>query len=206
MSFNNSIPLVDYGLVNALQKVFPAPIVAKRDPTTADKAQIGQIWVNITTNASWVITSIVNNLANWADIAGGGGSFTSLTVSGNITSTGGNILATVGNVTAAAALVAGTTVTAATGITATTGNIVASAGNITATGGSIAAGTTLVAGTDITAITGNIAAIAGSVSAGTTVTATLGNITASNGDLVLSTAAKGVLFGGGAKVVSGTGD
>lgn len=46
----------------------------------------------------------------------------------------------------------------------------------------------------------------GSVTSTTTLTATAGNITATNGDLVASTAAKGVILGGGAKLVSGTGD
>lgn len=66
----------------------------------------------------------------WTQLAqsGGAASFSSVTATGDITSSGGNISATAGS------LSAGTTVTAGTGITATTGNIVASSGAMTASG------------------------------------------------------------------------
>lgn len=48
--------------------------------------------------------------------------------------------------------------------------------------------------------------VSGTVTAATGITSTLGDITSSAGDLVASTAAKGVVLGGGAKVVCGTGD
>jgi len=80
-----------YGLQNPLQSVFPAPIIARRAPTTADTGyQIGTIWVEpkdssgTAVNAAWLLTSIINNSANWLSIQAGGGSgagvFTSLTV------------------------------------------------------------------------------------------------------------------------------
>jgi len=165
---NNIFNKVAYGLSDALLNVFPAPIVGLRNPTTADKAQIGSVWVNKAANDAWVLTSIVSNLANWTPIGGGAGTFTSLTVTpGNITATNGNINATLGSmsagttISAGTALSAGTTVTAGTGIVSTTGNIVASTGNINATLGNINA----TAG-NIVASAGNITATVGEVVAG----------------------------------------
>lgn len=135
MATNQPYLNVAYGLTEPLLNVFPSPIVSVRNPTTADKAQLGSAWVNKSGNDAWILTSIVANAATWTPIGGGAGSFTSLTVTpGNITATAGNISATAGSVSA------GTTVTAGTGITATTGNIVASTGNIIATLGSVTSG------------------------------------------------------------------
>ena len=111
------------------------------------------------------------------------------------------------------------TLTAATGISSTVGNITAVAGNLVASLGGVIAQTSVTATTGaITANTGNISATLGSVSAGTTVnagttitagtgiTSTTGNITSTAGNLVTSTAGKGVVLGGGAKIVCGAGD
>lgn len=145
MAVNNQRKNVAYGLSDALLNVFSPPIVSKRAPTTADSAQIGTLWVNSTTNAAYILTSIVANSATWSNFSGGAGLFTSLTV------TPGNIVATLGNISATAgSLSAGTTVTAGTGITATTGNIVATAGQVNA-------GTTITAGTGLTVTTGGAA-------------------------------------------------
>jgi filamentous hemagglutinin len=99
---------------------------------------------------------------------------------GNITASAGNLVATLGGVIAQ------------TSVTATTGAITANAGNISATLGSVSAGTTVGAGTTITA--------------GTGITSTLGNITSTAGNLVASAAGKGVVLGGGAKIVCGAGN
>ncbi len=192
MAVNNVRQQVAYGLTNALQNVPNAVIVSTRVPLATDKAPIGQVWVVPSLDDVYMLTSIVANVSTWLNLAGAAGTFTSLTVATFITAgttitAGTGITSTTGNIVATAGAVnAGTTMTAGTGMTATTGNIVAAAGNISATLGSVAAGT--------------------SVTAGTTVTATLGNITATNGDFVASTAAKGVVLGGGAKLVCGTGD
>ena len=136
--------LVDYGLTNALQNVFPAPIVGLADPTTSNKAQIGTVWVNKSTNSVFILTSIVNNSANWANIGGGAGVFTSLTVTpGPISLTGTTTI----NTTGAASTTIGTGGTGtvsignATGNTAVTGVLTVSS-NIFATNGSISAGNT----------------------------------------------------------------
>src|SRR5574340_1274612 len=94
---------VDYGLSQPLNSVFPPPIVAKRAPTTADMAQLGTIWVQPTNtsgtavNGAWILTSIINNSANWADASGAGGTFASLTVTpGPISLTGTTTINTSG--------------------------------------------------------------------------------------------------------------
>ncbi len=179
MAVNNVRQQVAYGLTNALQNVPYAPIVSTRAPLATDKAPIGQVWVVPSLDDVYMLTSIIANVSTWLNLAGAAGSFTSLTVATFIT--------------------AGTTITAGTGITSTTGNIAASAG-------AVSAATTVTGGTGVVATTGNVSATAGAVNAGTSMTATLGNITATNGDFVASTAAKGVVLGGGAKVVCGTGD
>lgn len=187
--FNN----VAYGLTAPGISVFPPPIAANRAPTTADKAPIGQTWVNVPAQDYYVLTNITNNLANWQLLATGTGALDQLTsnagvalpAAGNINVVGGgatNITTSAAGSTLTVAVISSPsfagTVTAATGFTATTGNITASTGNFIATLGGINVATTVVAGTGITATTGNITASAGnivatlgSVSANTTVTA-----------------------------------
>ena len=209
---------VSYGLTQPLILEAQIPIVSLRAPTTADKALIGTIWVQTSSNTYWVLTSIANNLATWITFGGGGaGVFTSLTVTpGNITVTNGNIVASLGNISATAgSLSAGTTVTGGTGLIATTGNITAAVGNvvatlgdITATAGSVSAGANVTAGNNVTATAGNVTAAAGAVSAATTVTAgtgitaTTGNITATTGNLV---ATVGLASINGLQIIAGAG-
>lgn len=134
---------VAYGLSDSLLNVFPVPIVSKRDPTIADKAQLGTVWVNKITDNAFILTSVVSNEATWVGIAGGAGTFTSLTVSpGDATITNGNLAVTLGDITAGAGNItattgdvsAGGTVTAGTGLTVTTGNVTVSSGNVIVTG------------------------------------------------------------------------
>ncbi|HSC25145.1 MAG TPA: hypothetical protein VLB80_02915, partial [Candidatus Babeliales bacterium] len=109
---------VAYGLSEALPVMPPSPIVAKRAPTSSDKAPLGTLWIQPTTaagvavNAAWVLTSIISNSASWEDISGGAGLFTSLTVNPGPTalSTVGNGAVTIGNATntGAVTMVAGT--------------------------------------------------------------------------------------------------
>lgn len=209
---------VSYGLTQPLILEAQIPIVSLRAPTTADKALIGTIWVQTSSNTYWVLTSIANNLATWITFGGGGaGVFTSLVVNpGNITVTNGNIIVSLGNITATAGSIsAGTTVTGGTGLIATTGNITASVGNVvatlgnvSATAGSVSAGANVTAGNNVTATAGNVTAAAGAVNAATTVTAgtgitsTTGNITATAGNLV---ATVGLLSINGLQIIAGVG-
>lgn len=88
-------PIVDYGLTQALQNVFPAPIVSNRAPTTADKAQIGTLWIepkDVTgaeIDGVWVLTSIISNVAHWANLTGGSGNFASIQLPFTTTPNGG---------------------------------------------------------------------------------------------------------------------
>lgn len=77
---------VSYGLTQPLINIFPAPIVALRDPATTDHAQIGTLWINRSTNSAFLLTSIVNNSATWTNLISGSGVFSSLTVTPGPTS------------------------------------------------------------------------------------------------------------------------
>lgn len=211
---------VAYSLNQPLSTIFPLPIVSKRSPNMNDRAQIGQLWVNVLTNAAFVLTSITNANSIWSDVTGGSGSFTNLVVSGSATigttlTVGTGITLTTGNITASSGNISASgSVTGGTGVTATTGNIVASSGNMSASGtitagtgitsttgnivataGAVNAGTTMTAGTGITATTGNIVATAGAVNAGTTMTAGTG-LTVTTGNATIST---------GDLIINGTG-
>lgn len=59
-----------YGTPSPLTDVFPSPVVAKRDPTDFDIGfEIGQMWVNVTTGASFILSQIMNGEANWLGIS-----------------------------------------------------------------------------------------------------------------------------------------
>lgn len=110
-----------YGLTSALPFLANPPIVAKRAPTAADKAQIGTEWVYPATNTAYILTSIVNNSATWTAVGGGGGAGVFLSV------------------TSATFVNAGTTITAAGTITTTAGNVQVTAGNINVPLGTVTA-------------------------------------------------------------------
>lgn len=71
-----SINQTSYGLSQALINDAQVPTLALRAPTTSDKAQIGNIWVDQPTNAAYILTSVVNNVANWEAVGGGGAGLT----------------------------------------------------------------------------------------------------------------------------------
>lgn len=147
---------VAYGLSDPLLNVVPLPIISNRDPQTTDKAQLGSIWINKSTNDFFILTSVVANVATWSAPANGSGIFTSLeATTGNITADQGDVVVTQGNV-----------------------NV--TAGDITATSGNIAAGGTITSTGDLTVTSGDLIVTAGSVSV------TLGNVTISAGDLTLT--------------------
>lgn len=88
-NFRNSVP----SLVQPLATLFPAPIAAKRAPTANDiNYPIGQVWIYVANNAAFILTSVASGAANWVDVAGGAGVFTSLTVN-----PGPTMLSTIGN-------------------------------------------------------------------------------------------------------------
>ncbi len=91
--------IVGYGLSDALPNIFPAPIIAKRVPTTHDIGYpLGQLWIYPVTNSVFVLASVINNSANWVGGISGSGSFSSLTVTpGPISLTGDTTINTTGN-------------------------------------------------------------------------------------------------------------
>jgi len=171
---------VAYSQGQPLAFISPQPITSTRNPTTSDRAELGTVWVNKSTNASFVLTSVVANSSSWVAMTINGGATIStgnLTVvtgdinvtAGDITATAGDIVATAGDITATAGAVeAGTTVTAGTGVTATTGGLTATAGDITATADDIVAdaGDIIVTLGDFTAATGGISVAADIESSG----------------------------------------
>src|SRR5258708_40256583 len=72
-----------YGLSDALPNIFPSPIVSQRAPTANDTGyQIGQTWINQSGGGSvYTIVLVAAGQATWLqdEVAGGAGSFTTLT-------------------------------------------------------------------------------------------------------------------------------
>jgi hypothetical protein len=101
MALRRILPDVAYGLGDALIPLAPIPIVAQRNPTASDQAQLGTVWVNKVNNTVYVLTSVVNNVASWVllEAGGGAGVFSSLTVNPGPTnlSTVGNGAVNIGN-------------------------------------------------------------------------------------------------------------
>lgn len=88
---------VSYGLTDALLGVPSFPISSKRDPNGRDKAQLGTVWVNTSSNDAFILTSVVADTANWVGVGGGAGNFTNITATGTITANGG-ITSVTGNI------------------------------------------------------------------------------------------------------------
>lgn len=88
-----------YGVGDNLIALPPQPIIAQRDPTTADFAQLGTTWVNQPQNTVWVLANISSNSANWqTSPASGVGIFTSVQVNpGDIDVTAGDVNITLGD-------------------------------------------------------------------------------------------------------------
>lgn len=190
MSVSNIQSKVAYAFNQPLSTIFGSPIVAKRAPTGNDKAPIGTEWAQpvdtsgAPVNGVWFLSSIIGNVANWVNVSGGSGVFTTLTVTGQSTLGPTNITgATNINTSGAATTDIGTGGTGAVNIGNTTGNTAVTGSLSTTT--SLSATTTVTAGTGISATTGNIVAAAGNI------TATLGNIAASAGSVSAATSVTG---------------
>jgi hypothetical protein len=172
---NQTRQLQNYSLNQPINFQNPNPIIANRAPTTADKAPIGQLWIFVSANSVYVLTSVVNNLANWQllEVGGGGGVLTSLTVNPGPTN-----LSTVGN---GAVNIGNATNTGAITITAGTGNIaLVGAGHTIGIGNDAAANTVIVGSTTgaaVTTIQGGTAGVAVNTSATGTITIGLPTMT-----------------------------
>jgi len=83
MSVNIPQIPIAYGLYNALQSIGPLPIIATRNPATSDKAVLGTVWVNKSSQAAWVLVAVVSNAAQWLSINSSSATTTaSLTITG----------------------------------------------------------------------------------------------------------------------------
>jgi len=79
------------------------PVVSKYAPTANDRADLGTLWIQpmdvagVAVNDAWVITSVIANVANWANISGGAAVFNGLTVNGPSVLNGALTVASAGN-------------------------------------------------------------------------------------------------------------
>ena len=124
-----------YGVGQPLISVPNKAIVTDRDPTSHDKAQIGQIWVNQMANIAYILVGIVNNQAIWGTYA--------TPVVGNLV-VGGSVTAGLGFVALAGGITSTgassfTGATSFTGVTTFVGNVLIPNANLTATNGTISA-------------------------------------------------------------------
>ena len=225
MALDNRKQSRAYGLDQALLQVFNPPIVSRRNPTTRDASQIGQMWVNRTTGVTFILSGITANSYTWYSAAAAAAAYTAAGLvtagTGLVATTGGGTLTgcglevqadgadIVGNTNLTGALTVSSTITNTLGnITATAGNIVSTLGNIHAVNGNIYtdAGDIFTTAGDIETTLGNITATAGNI------VATLGDITATHGDLnmvngevVFTAAGTGITLPGGVRIITGAG-
>jgi len=62
-----------YGLDNPLQKVGPRPIVEKRSPTSADKGEYGQPWVDKIDGQVYFLAKVAAGDSTWLKVSGSSG-------------------------------------------------------------------------------------------------------------------------------------
>lgn len=219
---------VAYGLSQAILNVFPQPIVAKRDPTTNDKAQIGTLWINVTDGVAYVLTQIVNNVSTWQGLAGGN-TFNTLTVTPGPTSitgttnintagagvttigTGGTGAVSIGNATGNTSITGSLTTSAA--LTVSAGGLTVTAGGLSAVGtttinGAGAANTVIGTGGTGAVFIGNSTgntSVTGTLTSTDDITVTAGDFIASNGNVVISTPTRGLTLPGPVNIITGAG-
>lgn len=201
-----------YGLNQPLNSEPPFPIASKRAPTSTDYAQIGTIWSDVLTNTVYILASIVANVATWIEVAASGGGTDTFA---NITVTNSSDLIGTTNITGATTIL-GTTLINNTGASATeiatAGTGTVSIGNIT--GGvlienPVLTGTTSIniSGAGVTDINTGIST--GAVHIGNNTGDTFidaGEFTVTNGNIQLTAATAGVIFGvGGPAILAGAG-
>lgn len=95
MAYNGKKNLRVYGF-DGLQNLQNKPIIANRAPTTADSAEIGDTWINKTTNSAYTLVNVSAGSFTWVTSpASGVGTFTDvaitpgdLTVAGDVTAAG----------------------------------------------------------------------------------------------------------------------
>ena len=73
------------GVTQPFQELFPEPIITTRAPTSADQGEIGQIWVNTSSNTFYALTSISSGSSTWTGLAAAGATITDLDVTNTAT-------------------------------------------------------------------------------------------------------------------------
>lgn len=94
-----------YGLGVPIPGIFPSPINANRNPTTADRGEIGQLWVNSAAGQAWIASINAGGLTTWVLASPGASDVDTLTgdaggpispVLGDIVLAGGTNIGTTG--------------------------------------------------------------------------------------------------------------
>jgi hypothetical protein len=62
---------VAYGLSEPLLNVAQAPIIAQRDPTNKDRAQLGTEWINQISEDVFILVKVEDNISTWISIGAG---------------------------------------------------------------------------------------------------------------------------------------
>jgi hypothetical protein len=168
---------VAYGLSDPLLNVAQAPIIAQRDPTTKDRAQLGTEWINQLTDNIWFLVKVEDNISTWIQVGGSGGTITFDADFGSAVPSGG-ILTLTG---------AGDILTSATGSTVTfTGSGVETvhtgSGDVTVSGNAI----TITGGNNIST-TGSLSTVTVNVSGTSNHQLQVGNASGSLTSLGLAT-------------------
>jgi hypothetical protein len=182
---------LSYGLSDALIGISAEHTVSTRNPTTADLAPLGHMWVNRAANTVFFCSQLANQAAVWSQAASVAGN---LTAGGTITA-GTGLIASAGGVTA-------TGNSTITGTLTTSDQIVVSANGVDVTGNSAITGTLTVSST-ITSTAGNIIATAGTIrSVLGNIEATFGNIVATEGDIIITHDTNALVVGGAGELAS----
>ena len=132
MSVSRQRKNMSYGIGQPLYNLSPFPIIASRAPTTSDKAEVGTVWTNQSTNAVWILSSIVSSSATWTSTSVNAGA---TITTGDFTVTAGDVIVTAGDITATAG-----------DMTLTAGDLEVDAGSITAYLGDVTARTLFATG------------------------------------------------------------
>jgi len=82
MATNNSQQRLAYTVNQPLTQIFNQPVISNRSPSVNDKQPLGTLWVDKLLDQTFIITSVVNNLANWAPVSQAAGALNTLTVDG----------------------------------------------------------------------------------------------------------------------------
>ncbi len=99
MAINHTKVEYVYGVGQALIPLPPDPVIAERDPSIADVAKLGTMWVNKASQSPFWLVGTTAGESIWVGTSTGSGTFTSLTVNpGDATITAGNLTVSAGDV------------------------------------------------------------------------------------------------------------